>query len=49
MNITWHPKTIRVLWLVVQLKDGNFDEWADAIELALESKNKMGFIDRTIL
>lgn len=32
----------------VQLKDNNFHEQVDAIELALESKNKLGFVDESI-
>lgn len=30
---------------LVQLKDNNFDKLVDTIQLALESKNKLGFID----
>lgn len=33
---------------LVQLKDNNFDKWADTIELTLESKNKLGFLDGSI-
>lgn len=33
---------------LVQLKDKNFDKWADAIELTLKSKNKLGFLDGII-
>lgn len=33
----------------VQLKDNNFEEWTEAIEMALESKNKLGFLDGSIL
>lgn len=31
------------------LKDGNFKERAEVIEMALESKNKLGFIDGILL
>lgn len=34
---------------LVQLRDNNFNEWAYAIELALESKNKLGFLDGSVL
>lgn len=37
----------------VQLKENkdvnNYDEWSNAIELALEAKQKLGFIDGTIV
>lgn len=33
---------------LIQLKDNKFGEWADAIEMALKSKNKLHFLDRSI-
>lgn len=30
------------------MKDKNCEEWAEEIEMAFESKNKLGFIDGTI-
>lgn len=35
------PGTLTTL---VQFKDNNFDEWTEAIEMVLESKNKLGFL-----
>lgn len=33
---------------LVQLKNENFDEWVDSIEIVLESKNKLGFLNISI-
>lgn len=30
------------------MNNKNFDEWMDAIEMELESKNKLGFLDGSI-
>lgn len=38
---------LRTLISLIQLKDDNFDDWTNVIKLALESKNKLSFIDGT--